>query len=663
MHRTEGTNFTKDSVGRNIFKDAPPATTVEENWLNAVQEEIANVIEFAGINLLSAQTDTHTQLREAILQAAGSFEYIVGSQASFNALIERTAANQYRIKDEFTSVYIKYISGGYACYGAGSFLSGGDAWGYISTNNCKLLMLEGGAYLQFGDTPGYLNINTADCILNNPDVRGLAVGAAAVNYSYYINNTGIKILNPKTSARKSNTNYCAFYSNVATNTNYICNPVINDIDTNGGTLKAFYQCFMIDNPYITNFDSSSGITTLFDACKRIVNYIIFDITNSAEHIYCFKDCYNVDSGEVNTVTHNGAVASKNVYVFHTVIGLDDRNLYITGISTNGAGGIASTFYNCTYRSRMQKKILTKTADFTITDNDDFDVLVCNPNTADQFGLLTITLPVIANSIGKNFTINFGNAGNANGGLIKIYCSGGTSDLNCDGDLIPFIYLFSKGNTATIYNNGVSWIIEKCKIKIKSNFISNSVWAARSLGICKLNYKTKSANNPLLVGTTVVETGGNVNKMVIIYDSAPAGASGYVYGYNVVATTVANQGVFTNNNVLTFSNGITANVDQAAGTNKNIDSLVYHGMGLPMHKFKFKIFINLTAATDNASYLTYPHFSVTVELMFSFYQIDTNTFKVVTGNGGMQKLCSAGGGSTDVINALDVWFQTTAELTI
>lgn len=61
MHRTEGTNN-----AANLFTDGPPGTTVEESILNAFQEEIANVIEDAGISLQTASTDTRDQLLAAI---------------------------------------------------------------------------------------------------------------------------------------------------------------------------------------------------------------------------------------------------------------------------------------------------------------------------------------------------------------------------------------------------------------------------------------------------------------------------------------------------------------------------------------------------------------------------------------------------------------------
>lgn len=64
MHRTEGANKTAD----NKFTDGPPGTTVNDDWLNAVQEEIANVIESAGLVLKTAATETNLQLREALLK-------------------------------------------------------------------------------------------------------------------------------------------------------------------------------------------------------------------------------------------------------------------------------------------------------------------------------------------------------------------------------------------------------------------------------------------------------------------------------------------------------------------------------------------------------------------------------------------------------------------
>jgi hypothetical protein len=66
MHRTEGANHIN-----NLFTNGPPSTCIEQNWLNAVQEEIAYVIEQASITLLTADTDTRRQLYQAISASSG----------------------------------------------------------------------------------------------------------------------------------------------------------------------------------------------------------------------------------------------------------------------------------------------------------------------------------------------------------------------------------------------------------------------------------------------------------------------------------------------------------------------------------------------------------------------------------------------------------------
>ncbi len=60
MHKTEGANNSS-----NRFVNGPPGTTMESNWCNAVQDEIRNVIEGAGLTLDTAATETGNQLKSA----------------------------------------------------------------------------------------------------------------------------------------------------------------------------------------------------------------------------------------------------------------------------------------------------------------------------------------------------------------------------------------------------------------------------------------------------------------------------------------------------------------------------------------------------------------------------------------------------------------------
>lgn len=61
MHRIEG--LYNDS---NLFVDGPPGTVLTDNWLNTVQEEIAYMIEQAGLTLKTAGTETSDQFYTAI---------------------------------------------------------------------------------------------------------------------------------------------------------------------------------------------------------------------------------------------------------------------------------------------------------------------------------------------------------------------------------------------------------------------------------------------------------------------------------------------------------------------------------------------------------------------------------------------------------------------
>jgi hypothetical protein len=61
MHRTEG-----DNNDNGYFIDGPPGTRVTSDWMNAVQEEIVNVILDAGLTLKTKNTDTKDQLKEAL---------------------------------------------------------------------------------------------------------------------------------------------------------------------------------------------------------------------------------------------------------------------------------------------------------------------------------------------------------------------------------------------------------------------------------------------------------------------------------------------------------------------------------------------------------------------------------------------------------------------
>ena len=65
MHRIEGECYDSSS-GVHLYTEGPPGTRVTANALNSIQEEIAYVIEQAGITLETANTDSWHQLYQAL---------------------------------------------------------------------------------------------------------------------------------------------------------------------------------------------------------------------------------------------------------------------------------------------------------------------------------------------------------------------------------------------------------------------------------------------------------------------------------------------------------------------------------------------------------------------------------------------------------------------
>lgn len=81
MHRTEATNHAS-----NLYTEGPPASIFGADSANAIQEEICNVIEQAGITLKTQATETRDQLWAALVSlGAGQPKYSTQSIATTTA--------------------------------------------------------------------------------------------------------------------------------------------------------------------------------------------------------------------------------------------------------------------------------------------------------------------------------------------------------------------------------------------------------------------------------------------------------------------------------------------------------------------------------------------------------------------------------------------------
>ena len=65
MHRIEGENV-DTTEGKNLFKSEAPYTTQTPDWTNAIQEELMNIIDAAGLETLFSDNDTRNQLLKAL---------------------------------------------------------------------------------------------------------------------------------------------------------------------------------------------------------------------------------------------------------------------------------------------------------------------------------------------------------------------------------------------------------------------------------------------------------------------------------------------------------------------------------------------------------------------------------------------------------------------
>ncbi len=113
MHRTEGENH-----NGNLFTDGPPGTAVEEDFMNAIQEEIANVIETAGLTLETAATDTRSQLLTALSA--------LFSRNAEQQIYTTPGANVWTKPADLLYVIVELVGGGGGAGGASD--GGGATW-------------------------------------------------------------------------------------------------------------------------------------------------------------------------------------------------------------------------------------------------------------------------------------------------------------------------------------------------------------------------------------------------------------------------------------------------------------------------------------------------------------------------------------------------------
>lgn len=266
--------------------------------------------------------------------------YIVYNQQSFNNCIDRVAANQYKIKDEITSLKALSFAGGYLMTGVTSPLSGGDSWGYIETNNCKQIMFESGASIHMGAESGYIEVNTDNCVLNNVVIEGDVGTPTAISRSFLLNAHYVSLNNCIIKNRNTNIEAYGFQgSNIAAHNATSCYKgckITNFIGS--GLIRGFRECRNLVNCSVYNIITTGSIYC-FDICRNIANVEIHTV-EAVMGFRGFNGCENINNVDLELIT----VSAGEVYgVFQSdkITGIKMNLIEATsGSSSNGITGIA-----------------------------------------------------------------------------------------------------------------------------------------------------------------------------------------------------------------------------------------------------------------------------------------------------------------------------------
>ena len=259
-----------------------------ENYINIelVTDGVTDFTLYPGdtLNLIWNDTDNKWEILSFIRD--NIYDFIVSTQEDFNFIIDRIAANQYKIKDNFRSVYFRFLINGYQMSGV---LSGGDTWGYIETNDCRNLIFEEEAFIDFDATPGYLEINTDDCYLQNVWVQGDIATPAAIQRSFLLNALRVFFLNCKTSNRKSSLLFNCFEGASNDDQRHTAKYIgchVNDI-ANNNELRCFYRVENATCCVAKNISTSVLIAWGFHTCKSISTCKVHTISSTGTHAIAF----------------------------------------------------------------------------------------------------------------------------------------------------------------------------------------------------------------------------------------------------------------------------------------------------------------------------------------------------------------------------------------
>lgn len=317
--------------------------------------------------------------------------------------------------------------------------------------------------------------------------------------------------------------------------------------------------------------------------------------------------------------------------------------YELQIASFTTDGITITFTGNEVRgvSNIPLKTTVKDSNYTILATDVDNIIIANPNTTGNYGVRTITAPATGSAIDRKIRVTHG----VNQGLVKIDANGAQKFL-FKGNLLQEILLYNPGQYIDFYwdSNISNWVLYDYKIEFVVDYDNRSDWTNVHIGN-GVTYDNKSAAVDL-TGMVITEATSNFTG-VVVHDTGGTGGTGILYVYELSSGFT----FWTNNRVLTASNGTTCDINEVSGSSKNVDYALYHGFNMSLKNY----ILSLTHSTDGTDTnsrnmeVGLQNTSAAAEYGIQLYQIDTNSFKIQTGANGMAYLDDSGNSQSLVSN--------------
>lgn len=220
-----------------------------------------------------------------------------------------------------------------------------------------------------------------------------------------------------------------------------------------------------------------------------------------------------------------------------------------------------------------------TADYAILDTDGYQVIFVNPASR----AITVTLPTLADNLGRVITI-------------KVITAGGAVTLDGEGaetiDGATTFVMQSSGDHCAVIGETTGWRILSACSKLDTGWINTADWSAHDIGNSQLTYDT-------LTGTFTV--GEVITEYTDAGRTTPSGVSGIMIsdtGSVCVMKNMAGIGVWTNNYYL---KGMTSNAVALVNVStKNVDSNITHNLGKNITNLTIKAFCSFGTTGSDAT---------------------------------------------------------------